>query len=199
MADTSKKNKSKLLDTLMIMIGLLLIAAAGVIMISQADFSKKQSAQTVVSALEAIIPSCSRALPEPRYGGGMPSAEIGGENFVGLLKIERYNCVLPIGTVWDQEQIDRFPMVFSGNIYDRNLMIGGGNSEGQFDFVDEIEIGTSVKYLDLFGRVFWYEVSMVNHAESIDKIESGEDDLTLFARSKNTSKYVIIRCRLSNM
>ena len=188
MADTSKKNKSKLLDTLMIMIGLLLIAAAGVIMISQADFSKKQSAQTVVSALEAIIPSRSRALPE-----------IGGENFVGLLKIERYNCVLPIGTVWDQEQIDRFPMVFSGNIYDRNLMIGGGNSEGQFDFVDEIEIGTSVKYLDLFGRVFWYEVSMVNHAESIDKIESGEDDLTLFARSKNTSKYVIIRCRLSNM
>lgn len=197
MTDTSKINKKKLLDSLMIAIGLLLITAAGIIMISRADFSKKQSAQSVVKAMEAILPARSRALPEPRYGEGMPSAEIGGENFVGLLEVERYNCLLPVGANRSDSDVKRFPLAYSGNIYNRDFVICGSSKSGQFDFVDEIEMGEPVKFTDLYGHEYCYEVDIVNHADSIEAIHSEDYDLTFFAPSQNSSKYVIIRCRLS--
>ena len=189
----------KILNRLVIVIGVLLIAAAVGLIISQADFSKKQSAQSVVKAMEAIIPARKRALPEPHYGGNMPNAEIGGENFVGLLEVELYNCLLPVGATWQESDISRFPLSYSGNIYNRDFVVGGSSQTGQFDFVDEIEIGTPVKFIDLYGREFCYEVSMVNHVDSINSIQSNDDDLTFFAQSKSTSKYVIIRCRLSSV
>ena len=193
-----RSDKRKILNSLAIVVGALLIAGAVGILIAQADFSVKQSASKIVSEMEKIIPNRSRSLPEARLGN-MPSAEIGGEDFVGLIEIEQYGTVLPVGSDWNEQDVDRYPAVYKGSIYDRDLLIGGVNREGQFDFADSIEIGSIVKFTDLFGRVFWYEVSMVNHAETIDSIQSGEDDLTLFAKSRNTSKYVIIRCRLTNM
>ena len=199
MTDKRRSDPRKILNSLAIVVGVLLIAGAVGIVIAQADFSVKQSAEHVVSVMNDFIPKRERSLPESHYGNHMPSAEIGGENFVGLLEIEKYSRILPVGTEWNQKDTDRFPLAYSGSIYDRDLLIGGANREGQFDFIDAIEIGTAVKFTDLFGRVFCYEVTMVNHAESLDSIQSGEDDLTLFAQSKNTSKYVIIRCRLSNM
>lgn len=197
MTNNKRIDITKLLTSLSIIIGALLIAGAVGIIIAQADFSEKQSAQSVIRVMEETIPARKRALPELHYGGDMPSAEIGGENFVGLLEVEQYNCLFPVGTHWVESDLKRFPLSYSGNIYNRDLVIGGSSLDGQFDFVDEIEIGASVKFIDLYGHEFCYEVSMVNHAESIDTIQSEIDDLTLFAKSRNTSKYVIIRCRLS--
>ena len=198
MTDQARPDHRKILNSLALIIGVLLIAGAVGILFAQADFSEKQSAQSVVSAMEAIIPARKRALPEPHYGGGMPSAEIGGEDFVGLIEVEPYGCRLPVGTNWVASDIDRFPLCYSGDIYRRDLVIGGSSQSGQFDFADVIEIGASVTFTDLYGHEFRYEVSMVNHADSVASIRSGNDDLTLFARSRNTSKYVIIRCRLSS-
>lgn len=197
MTDKPRFDLNRILNSLAILIGVLLIAAAVGLIIAQFDFNEKQSAQSVVNALEAIIPARKKALPEPHYGGDMPSAEIGRENFVGLLEVEQYNCLLPVGANWTDSDIKRFPLSYSGNIYNRNFVIGGSSQSGQLDFADEIEIGTSVKFTDLYGHEFCYEVSMVNHADSINAIKSDNDDLTFFARSRTTSKYVIIRCRLS--
>ena len=199
MTDKQRSDTRKTLNSLAIVIGCLLLAGAVWIVIAQADFSVKQSAAHVVSVMNELVPEKKRSLPETQYGNNMPSAEIGGEDFVGLIEIESYGCLLPVAMEWNPTELDRFPAAYSGSIYDRNLLIGGSNREGQFYFVDEIEIGTSVRFTDLYGRVFYYEVSMVNHADSIENITSDEDDLTLFAKSKTTSKYVIIRCRLSNM
>jgi hypothetical protein len=190
-------DKKKLIDSLAIVVGVLLIAGAVGILIAQADFSEKQTADSVVRAMKSIMPPPQRAFPEPHYGKDMPSTEVGGESFVGLLEIEQYDTLLPVATNWADKDLKRFPMVYSGNIYNRDLIIGAGNNEGQFDFADEIEIGASIHFVDLYGHEFCYEVSMVNHLEDIASIDSGDDDLTIFAKSKTTSKYVIIRCGLS--
>ncbi|MBQ9901974.1 MAG: hypothetical protein IJM51_06270 [Clostridia bacterium] len=199
MTDKRRSDTRKILNSLAIAVGVLLLAGAVGIVIAKADLSKKQSAEQIVSAMNAMIPPQKRALPEAHYGHDMPSAEIGGENFVGLLEIEQFGRTLPVGSGWNEKNAGRFPMTYAGNIYNRDLIIGGDSRDGQFDFADTIEIGHTVIFTDLYGRIFRYEVTMVNHAESTDSITSGEDDLTLFARSRNTSKYVIIRCRLSNM
>jgi len=123
-------NIRKLLSSLAIVLGTLFLAGVVCILIAQADFSEKQSAAQVVSALDAIIPKRERALPEPHYGNDMPSAEIGGENFVGVLQIEQYGRVLPVASEWSEKTIDRFPAAYTGNIYNRDLVIGAGNKEG---------------------------------------------------------------------
>lgn len=197
MTDKRRSQYHNILNSLAIVTGALLIAGAVGILFSQADFREKQSAQTVVRAMEAILPERKRALPEPHYGGTMPSAEIGGEDFVGLLEVAPYGCLLPVGADSSESDMKRFPLSYSGNIYNGDFVIAGSSQSGQLDFVDEIEIGTPVKFTDLYGCEFCYEVSMVNHSDSIDTIQSGDDDLTIFARSRTTSKYVIIRCRLS--
>lgn len=199
MTDKRSSDIRNILNSLAIAVGVLLILAAVGVLVAQADFSEKQSAESVVSKLEAIIPARTRALPEPNLGRGMPSAEVGGEDFVGLLEIEQYGLKLPVASQASDSALSRFPGAFSGSIYERNLVVEGSNSRGQFDFVDEIEIGALVSFTDLYGRVFCYEVSMINHADSIESIVHGDDDLTLFAASSRTSKYVIIRCRLRNM
>ncbi len=196
---SSRSKLQKILNSLTIAAGVLLMAGAVGLLIAQADFSEKQSAGSVVAAMDELIPSRNRTFPEPHYGRNMPSAEIGGENFAGLLEVDPYGTRLPVGTDWAESALNRFPMAYSGSIYDRDLIIGGSSREGQFDFADEIEIGAPVRFIDLYGREFCFEVAMVNHTDDPGKIQSGEDDLTLFARSKRTSKYVIIRCRLSAM
>ena len=199
MTDKRRSTLRKILNSLSIVVGLLLLAGAAGLLIAQADFGLKQTPEHVVSVLNRVIPERRRALPEAHYGNHMPSAEVDGENFVGLLEIEQFGRVLPVASTWNEKDLNRFPAAYAGSIYDRDLILGGSNREGQFDFVDVIEIGTSVHFVDLYGRVFHYEVSMVNHADSSDTILSDGDDLTIFVKSKTTSKYAIIRCRLSNM
>jgi hypothetical protein len=192
-------NVRKLITSLTIVIGLLLIAGAVGIAVAQADFSHRQTAADVVDAMEKIIPSRKRAFPESHSGSHMPRAEIGGEDFIGLLEIEDFQAVLPVSSDWENVEKGRFPAEYSGSVYDRDLIIGAGNGEGQFSFIDVIEIGAKVRFTDLYGQVFYYDVQMINHVEKLEDISSGEDDLTLFAPSRSTSKYVVIRCRLSGM
>lgn len=199
MSNSSIIHQRKQIGTLAIAVGLLLLVGVAGIVIARTVLHTRQSAAQIVSALDELTPSRSRALPEAHYGGDMPAAAIGGENFVGLLEIGRYDCRLPVGREWEVSDLDRFPMVSTGSIYDRNLVIGGSSRDGQLAFADEIEIGEEVRFVDLYGREFYYEVAMVNHADSIDRIQSGDEDLTLFVRSKKTTKYVIIRCVLAKM
>jgi len=199
MTDNRRSDLRKILNSLAIVIGALLIAGAVGIVIVQADFSVKQTASEVVADLDELIPSRKRAFPESHYGNNMPNAEIKGEDFVGLLEIPAFSVRLPVASDWQYADKDRFPALYSGSVYDGDVIIGGNNSNDQFFFVDEIEIGSEVVFVDLFGREFHYEVSMVNHADALESIESGEESLTLFAPSSMTSKYVIIRCKLMGM
>ncbi len=192
-------NVRKLIIGLTIAFGVLLIAGAVVLAVAQADFTDKQTAADVVSAMDAIIPARRKAVPESHYGENMPSSEIRGEDFVGLLEIDAYGIRLPVASDWQYADKERFPALYSGSVYDRNAIIGGSNGKEQFSFIDEIDIGTEIRFIDLYGREFQYEVSMVNHADALKSIESGEEHLTLFAPSAMTSKYVIVRCRLQGM
>ena len=83
MSNSRVFDKKKLIDSLAIVVGVLLIAGAVGILIAQADFSERQTADSVVKAMKSIMPPPQRAFPEPHYGKDMPSTEVGGESQTG--------------------------------------------------------------------------------------------------------------------
>lgn len=186
-----------------IMRGLAVIAGAalvaGAVWMTARELRKeaeRQTAETVVSAMEAILPERTTGVPEPHYSGSMPSASIGGENFVGLLEIPAYRIKLPVGAVWEADDIGRFPRVYRGDIYDNSLMIGG--SPAQIHCYRDIDIGAPVYFTDLYGQVYAYEVSLVNHVSEETSVVSKGEALTLFVKAGFPSQFTVIRMRIKD-
>lgn len=199
----SQKTTGNLLRGLAVFAGAALVAGA-VCMTARAlrKEAGRQTAAVIVSAMEAILPERTSGVPEPHYGGAMPRASVGGEDFVGLLEIPAYNIRLPVGAAWEADDIERFPRVYRGDIYSNTLMIGG--SSAQIYCYRDIDIGAPVYFTDLYGQVYAYEVSMVNHVSKEASVVSKGEALTLFVRAGFPAKltdhkpYTVIRMRIKD-
>ena len=178
-----------------------MILSALAILIRQAVLNERENRATseIVSEMEKILPEGTVGSPEAHYGNSMPAAEINGENYVGLLVIPDYNAKYPVGASWENSRRNRYPCVYSGNLYDNSLIIGGINSAAQYNFASDIDIGAKIRITDLYGQVFMYEVMMVNHMNSESDITSQGEDFTFFVIANSSAEYIIIRCRLSEM
>lgn len=194
-------NKRKITYSLTIIIGTLLILSAAGILIGQAVSNEQQTAATeeILSEMEKLLPHRTPGMPEPHYGNSMPKAEVNGEDFIGLLEIPDYHTKFPVGAVWDSVKHSYYPCAYQGSLYENSLIIGGSNSAGEFDFADDIDIGAKLRFSDLYGQVFTYQVTMVNHVDSESAVTSEGEDFTLFVKSKSSGKYIVIRCRLSEI
>ena len=92
----------------------------------------------------------------------------------------------------------KVPCVFTGNPYEGSLIIGGVDSDGQFDFIPKIDIGDTVIVTDMKGYEFTYMVSTVKHAKNskASTLIDENYDLTLFAKDKKTGDWLLVRCNM---
>lgn len=217
-----KKNRRNQEGLLLITIGLLLIAAA-LFLVSYNLYDElraEQSARQVVNQLDEYLPS--EAAPEastdpagdqeplvsdertviPDYvlapNMEMPVETINGIDFIGVLRIPALELELPIISEWNYPNLKTAPCRYSGSAYLNNLIICGHNYTSHFGNLKNLGEGDIATFTDMDGNVFTYK--MVERETllptSIDAMESGDWDLTLFTCTVGGQSRVTIRFEL---
>ena len=217
-----EKNSRKQEGLLLITIGLLLIAAAFILVSYNVydELRAEQSARQVVNKLEEYLPSASAPEApvdpagdqEPLVSDGrtvipdyvlsphmdMPVKTINGTDYIGVLKISALKLELPVISEWNYPNLKTAPCRYSGSAYLNHLIFCGHNYTSHFGNLKNLREGDIATFTDMDGNVFTYK--MIEQETllptSIDAMESGEWDLTLFTCTVGGQSRVTIRFEL---
>ena len=203
----------------MITIGLLLIAAA-LFLVSYNLYDElraEQAAKQAVTQLDAYLPA--EAAPEaptdpvedqdplvrdertviPDYvlspNMEMPVETINGTDFIGVLSIPALELELPVISQWNDANLKTAPCRYSGSAYLNNLIICGHNYTSHFGNLKNLCEGDIATFTDMDGNVFTYIMVERETLQptSIDAMESGDWDLTLFTCTVGGQSRVTVR------
>ena len=211
---TEEKNRRKQEGLLLIRIGLLLIAAALILVTYNLydGLRAEQAARQVVNKLEEYLPEDPAGDQEPLVSDertvipdyvlcpnmDMPLETINGIDYIGVLKIPALEMELPVISEWNYSNLKTAPCRYSGSAYLNNLIICGHNYPSHFGKLKNLREGDRVTFTDMDGNVFTYK--MVERETlmptSIDAMENGDWDLTLFTCTVDGQSRVTIRFEL---
>ena len=158
--------------------------------------SAKRTNMEIVQTMEIILKDRREGVIEFEQEKEMPVLELKGEDFIALLEMPSFGLKLPVLGNWDKGKVTSFPCRFCGTSYNGNLVIGGYDQPGQFDFFDGVPNGTTVKVTDMTGSEFYYIVDCVERSDSAQAEILIDDkvDLTLFVRDAQLLEYIILHC-----
>ncbi len=193
---------SKKLNRLVLIVGILLIAAALCLLIFSRTGQKNAAdeAAALVAQIRELLPQVQDSIPDERADNAMPMLEINGKNLIGILEVPAYQAQLPLGAEWDVSEVASFPCRYMGSVYENSLIVGGSDNEGQLDFMQTITGGDIVKITDVTGRRYTYVVTRIEKTSDVstENLRTDEADLTLFARNSYGWDYTVVRCDLQN-
>ena len=175
------------------------------------------AAQAAVKSLKTIIPTETRPDPQPdpeetapqpetreptqaaaavSQEREMPTVELNGYQYIGVLDVESVELSLPVMDRWDYERLKISPCRFTGNVYQDDLVICAHNYAQHFTPLKYVPIGTEVKFTDAEGTVFRYAVSSIDTVgpNDVEGMITGDWDLTLFTCNTNGQTRCAIRC-----
>lgn len=134
----------------------------------------------------------------------MPTVEIDGASYIGVISIPSLNIELPVLASWDSDGLTTAACVYSGSYYTDDLVIGGYNYASQFGALLNAEIGVDVYLTNVDGRRIHYIVSnretlrstaIDDLTENRQNSQSPSDwDLTLFTSDFSGSTPTAVRC-----
>ena len=127
----------------------------------------------------------------------MPIEEIEGNKYIGVITIERIGIKLPVLAEWDYNKLKISPARYEGSAYLNNLIIAAHAYRSHFRNIRDLEKGDKVKFEDVKGNIFEYEVILKETIKEEDKtkIKEGEWDLTLFTCASNNKFRIVIRLK----
>lgn len=188
------------LSTILLAVGMLLMALAVAILVFDHFAAKKYAADARDRAdkLISLMPEADDGLVLDKSDNTMPTAELDGGDYIGVIEIPMYNSKLPVLAEWDKGEVAKQPCRFSGSIYDKSLVVGGSDGIGQFDFMKLITVNDTLYFTDMEGARFTYTVSAIEKIgdASAEALSDGDFDLVLFARSSTAFDYTIVKCKL---
>lgn len=154
--------------------------------------------KNLISAINQQIPT------ERRYAtvgedttGRMPSINVGSKDYVGILKIPRFDRELPVLSATNDNVTT--PVLLYGTAAGGNFVIGGAGNIGIFGDLASLPDGDIIEFTDVRGGVYHYRVLTVETVAKDD--ESGirerneEWDLTLVAPSFSGQQQILLRCK----
>lgn len=126
----------------------------------------------------------------------MPTQEIDGNSYIGVLEIPKFELSLPVMSEWSYPKFKKAPCRYVGSAYTGNLIIAAHNYDRHFGKIKTLELGDLVRFTDVEGNVFNYAVSGFETLgkKDVEQMEAGEWDLTLFTCTPGGAKRVTVRC-----
>lgn len=205
-----KKSKGSFLITA----GLLLIAAALFLAcwnLREAKNAGEAAVEVVEQLVEAtpvvtVPESTATTAPEvvqpevPLYEQypemEMPSAEIDGEYYIGVLTIPALGLELPVMDKWSYPRLKVSPCRYVGSAYQGDLVIMAHNYDRHFGRLKDLEQGDGIVFTDMDGNVFRYQVAGTELLQptDIENMTAGEWPLTLFSCTVGGSARITVRC-----
>lgn len=152
---------------------------------------------------EATAPSCALETAEPEEAPTlpqgdreMPTVEINGYRYIGVLEVPIMGLSLPVMEEWDYDRLKVAPCRFSGNVYHDDLVICAHNYPTHFSPLKYAPIGTQVRFTDADGLEFCYTVSSLDTIgpNDVETMVSGDWDLTLFTCDTGGQTRCAVRC-----
>lgn len=201
------RNKKGLL---LIYLGLLLIVGALFLTAYNFydDYRAEKDAKQVADQLEKILPDEDREpvgeqkeTEKPDYvlnpDMEMPVHNIKGQDYIGTLSIPLLHLELPIISEWNYPRLRISPCRYEGSAYKDNMIIAGHNYRSHFGMLKNLSAGDQVIFTDMDGNRFFYQVTEMEVLDpgDVDKMETGDWDLTLFTCTYGGRTRVTLRCK----
>ena len=197
-----KRKAGKLLMT----IGLLLIAAAFLLMVYNIWESKKAEnmSEEILNQIkdgQDENVSSDDADEKPLYeiypDMEMPVLTIDGVDYIGILIVPSLGLELPVAGNWSYPNLRRSPCRYKGSAYSNDMIIAGHNYSRHFGGLKNLAIGEEISFRDVDGHIFQYQVDDIETipGTAVEDMHAGEWDMTLFTCTYGGKSRVTIRCR----
>lgn len=197
-----KRKAGKLLMT----IGLLLIAAAFLLMVYNIWESKKAEnmSEEILNQIkdgQDENVSSDDADEKPLYeiypDMEMPVLTIDGVDYIGILTVSSLGLELPVAGNWSYPNLRRSPCRYKGSAYSNDMIIAGHNYSRHFGGLKNLAIGEEISFRDVDGHIFQYQVDDIETipGTAVEDMHAGEWDMTLFTCTYGGKSRVTIRCR----
>ena len=85
-----------------------------------------------------------------------------------------------------------------GSVYDKSLILGGCDNQGQLDFMKAISISDYVYFIDTMGARYTYVVTDIEITDDVSttNLKSKNADMVFFAGNTYSMDYTVVRCKL---
>ena len=197
-----------------LMAGGLLLMAAALFLTGYNLWDERRaaaSADTVLLELPAEIRTAAPAEPAPapidpdeieipdyilNPNMDMPTVELDGHSYLGVLKIPALGLELPVLSEWSYPNLKLAPCRYTGSAYLGNLILAGHNYRTHFGGLKELVPGDEVSFTDAVGNVFLYTVAELETLgkTDVEEMQAGDWDLTLFTCTYGGKNRVTVRC-----
>ena len=127
----------------------------------------------------------------------MPTVTVDGYRYIGIVSIASLAMELPIMEEWDYTRMKLSPCRYKGSVYQNDFIICGHNYRSHFGRLDDLQMYDAVTITDAEGNIYHYEVVTIETlpGTSVEEMESGMWDLTLFTCTYSGTSRVTVRCR----
>lgn len=168
------------------------------------------SAQTV-AVLEETVRQTPAAEPEEQTVGSqllpdtvqepepeMPTCQVDGNLYIGLLEIPKLNLVLPVIDQCSEGNLKLAPCRYAGSVYEPDFVICAHNYTAHFGSLGSLGADDVVLFTDLDGSVFSYAVTSVEvlAPTEVEAMTQSGWDLTLFTCTVGGQSRLAVRCQL---
>lgn len=175
---------------------LLVLAAVGLAAYNVADDARAGGEAAAVA--EALTVRTGEGGTSFSPDASMPVVSVDGRDYVGVLEIPDLGLSLPVQDAWSDDAGRVSPCRYRGTAYAGDLVVAGHNYRSHFGRLSELAPGARVRFTDVAGNVFDYEVSTLETIDGhdVDAMLAGSDawDLTLFTCTWGGASRVTVRC-----
>ena len=152
--------------------------------------SAGRNSGAALSSLESLIPDKTQGtiVEGADSAQGMPAVEINGTSYAGILELSSLDGKWPVAKSGSSADC---PYVSEGTAESGTLVIAGTNYQDLFGKLSELGDGASVKFTDVRGNVYDYQVTSISEAQG----PSGTSyDLQLRTSNKTGTQKVFVNC-----
>ena len=184
--------------------GLLLIYSGIVLIVAAAVLTGKNLYESTRAAVAVeqvtqqmhIQPAVQQPLYVTHPEIEMPTEEIDGNSYIGLVEIPSLQLQLPVISQWSDKRLKTAPSRYTGSVYMDDMIIAGHAYKKHFGQLKKLSAGDAVIFTDIDGNIFEYTVSLkeVLPPQAVADMLAGEWDLTLFTCTTDASHRLTIRC-----
>ena len=178
-----------------------LLSAAGLVAYNKWDDKNAQKAsQDMLQEIQQQISEVAHSEKKEQQPLQMPTGEIKGYEYIGILSIPVLEVELPVLTDWSYAKLKVAPCLYHGNSYEPDFVIAAHNYQSHFGRLSRLQAGDLVVFKDVTGNIYYYEVILLETlAENATRemITSGFD-LSLYTCTPGGGSRVTVRCKAVN-
>lgn len=192
--------------TFLIALGLLLMVAAlgltgyNLLEAKRAGAYADEAITELYEEINAIQPAAEFEIPDyKKYPHKeMPTIEINENRYIGILEIPSVNISLPVmAGEWSYAKLSIAPCRYMGSVYEDNMVIAAHNYRTHFGSLSNVELGSTVRFIDVENNVFEYVVGWADvvRPTDIEGMTNAEEwDFSLFTCTYSGRERYTLRC-----